>query len=234
MRHHVAILQARPLKLILAGHKTIESRITRGRLAPWNCIAPGDVIHLKKSSGPFVAKAIAGKIHPYDKLTPARIAQLKKQFNDRILGPDEYWQQKQHCRYATFITLTHVTPAHTGPAFPKSYGLAWFVLNDPASHPSPANTRACHTAQIILTAGALKNRYLLAPKIMALGPVTLLLSADRVLQTHVTPKGRIASRRWAGDFKQLVPGDIALFVPQGHRRYRVSFKTSTNQTTQEF
>jgi ASC-1-like (ASCH) protein len=127
---HVAILQPRYLKLILQGKKTLESRLTLKRLPPWNVAHAGQTIYFKQTSGPFRCKAVIQRVHSFDNLTPQLIQQIKARFNDGILGDDTYWSQKQRCRYATIIELSDVTLVTEGPAFPRSHGLAWFVVEE--------------------------------------------------------------------------------------------------------
>jgi ASC-1-like (ASCH) protein len=223
MIHHVAILQRPYLKLILQGKKTFESRLSRSRLAPFECVGVGDIIHFKQTSGPFVCRAMARRIHSFDQLTPRRIEALKHRFNKRVCGDDAYWLRKARSRFATFIELAHVTPVEQGPSFPKSHGLAWFVL------PETTNTPAFDTSLTVhLSDGALRNRYLPTPEMLQPGPVTLLLADGRTLHTQVTSIRRILTRRWARDYADLSPGDMAVFVPAGSRRYRVRFVTAAS------
>lgn len=138
MACHVAIMHRGYLKLILQGRKTMESRLTRWRLPPWGKASAGDVIYFKQTSGPFRCKAVIHRVHFYDNLTPEKIDAIRKQYNHTIAGADDYWQAKRNCRYATLLELADVTAVTTGPAFPRSHGQAWFVLDDSAA---PASVR---------------------------------------------------------------------------------------------
>src|SRR5690554_1453539 len=51
---HLAILVEPYLQFILEGRKTVESRFSAKRCAPFERVRPGDVILLKRSSGPIV------------------------------------------------------------------------------------------------------------------------------------------------------------------------------------
>jgi hypothetical protein len=51
---HLAVLVEPYLSLILEGKKTIESRFSVNRHAPFEQVGKGDIIILKKSSGPIV------------------------------------------------------------------------------------------------------------------------------------------------------------------------------------
>ena len=45
---HLAILLEPYLQYILDGTKTVESRFSKNRIAPYNMVEPGDVVLLKK------------------------------------------------------------------------------------------------------------------------------------------------------------------------------------------
>ena len=53
---HLAILLEPYLQYILDGTKTVESRFSKNRIAPYNMVEPGDVVLLKK----VAAKSISG------------------------------------------------------------------------------------------------------------------------------------------------------------------------------
>ena len=55
--YHLAILKNQFLNRILAGTKTIESRFSFNKIAPYNKVSVNDTIYLKESGGQVVAKA---------------------------------------------------------------------------------------------------------------------------------------------------------------------------------
>ena len=63
---HVAILMRRYLDLVLAGRKTIESRLTRTSRAPYEQIHAGERIYFKVSAGPFMATAVVYAVTCFD------------------------------------------------------------------------------------------------------------------------------------------------------------------------
>lgn len=52
---HLAVMVEPYLSRVLDGSKTIESRFSRKKIAPWGRVSSGDVVVLKKSGGSFVA-----------------------------------------------------------------------------------------------------------------------------------------------------------------------------------
>lgn len=129
---HVAVVHAMYLDAILAGEKTAESRLSRVRCEPFAAIRVGERIYFKERGGAVRATAIVEWAEFREGLTPARITGLKREFNDRVLGSDEYWAAKRTARFATFAGLCAVEPVRFGPRFPVFCGRAWQRLPDSA------------------------------------------------------------------------------------------------------
>ena len=124
---HLAILVEPYLTAILQGRKTIESRFTKHRVAPYGAIAVGDLLVLKRSSGPIVGLAVAAEIWSYE-LDPSIFRTLVEDFS-APLGVTEpaFWTQRQDARYATLVRLARVR-AIPPLDFPKRDRRAWVVL----------------------------------------------------------------------------------------------------------
>jgi nicotinate-nucleotide pyrophosphorylase (carboxylating) len=213
MAQHVAILYKHYIELILAGRKTVESRLTKGALVPHRAVEPGDRIWFKVSSGPFMATAIAGDVRFHDGLTPAKVAKLKREHNAAVCGDDAYWQRKGDARFATFIELRDVEAIDAGPLFEPSRGPAWFVIDK-----QPAGT-------VTLTGGAIRNRYLRAPGCFPRGQaIQLIMPGDERIDTDVRDDGLIRWRGWGVWYQRWAakPGDAVRFDSMGQGRYRVS------------
>ena len=216
---HVAILFRKYIEMILAGTKTVESRLTITPRPPYRTINPGEVIYFKASSGPFMASAVAAAVEFHDGLTPAKVAGLQKKWNPRVRGDDEYWRWKRNSRYATFIELRGVRAIApgAGPNIPPSRGPAWFTLDD---------TMAPKPLEVLLTAGAIRNGYVPAPPGMKAGDgkIHLMLPDGRAVETDVYAR-RFRWRGWRGFFQSLGlrAGDRVRLEPIGPRKYRVSF-----------
>jgi hypothetical protein len=216
---HVAILKRPYLKLILAGRKTVESRLMRTAQPPFQCIEPGERIFLKASSGPFMATAIAGKVDQHDKLEPYDILRLRVLHDKAVCGDDAYWQMKRDSRFAVFVELTEVEPIEVGPKYPKSMR-AWHVVDEKLSP----------LMDVTLTAGAIRNRYLSLPGTsakMRRGKVTLLMpDGEEIATGFAAGKPMLKWRGWGHyyDVHGVKPGDVVRVVALGAGRYRVTFR----------
>ncbi len=127
MNYHLAILKKQYLDAILAGHKTIESRLYQTRQKWLSQVSAGDKIFFKASSGPVMATAIVDKVKYYENLTAKQIAQMQKQYNQQILGDEQYWQEKAKSRYGILIWLKDVQPIPHR-SIKKFDWRAWVVL----------------------------------------------------------------------------------------------------------
>ncbi len=214
---HVAILRRPYVDMILRGEKTIESRLTVRPLPPYRAIEPGQRICIKISSGPYAAEAVATKVVFYDGLTPARVEQLRRQYQRHVGGDDDYWRAKANVRYATFITLGQVRASTLGPPI-RSSGLAWFVLDDLSprgavkSHHA-LDATALASQRVIWSAGAIRNRYLRLPvelrrRIAADRPLLLTLPDGKTVSTRLLDNGMIQWRQWGPVFaaQGIAPG----------------------------
>ena len=105
---HLVILKKPYLNDILAGRKTVESRLTRTRRSPLGEIAKGDKLFFKITSGPVCAIGRVKKVMQFENLTPSRIKRIEQEYNDRILGTDLYWTEKRQSRYCVLIWLENI------------------------------------------------------------------------------------------------------------------------------
>jgi len=238
MPYHVAILLRRYVKLLLAGRKTVESRLTKSPRAPFGLIEAGQRIFFKASSGPFMATAVAHEVASLDDLSPRRVDELQRQFNDAVCGDDDYWAMRRDCRYATFVSLREVQAVSRGPTIKPSRGPAWFCLDGNDAATAPPAVPTCF--EVTLTAGAIRNQYLRIGRRThafpakhyggeragdAGAPITLELPGGEQLVSDLTPTGMLRRRGFGVVFAahRVEPGDRARFVELAPDRYCVTF-----------
>jgi ASC-1-like (ASCH) protein len=130
---HLVILKKQCLDDILSGKKIIESRLWQIKKASLGLIKPGDKLFLKQSSGPVCATAQILEVKFYYNLTPRQILEIKKEYNDRIMGSNEYWQSKADCKYAVLIWLCNIKPIKPVMINKKDWR-AWVVLGPDADY----------------------------------------------------------------------------------------------------
>lgn len=127
MNHHLAILKKPYLEAILAGRKTVESRLYQTRHKWLSQISAGDKLFLKASSGPVMATATVASVKRFENLTARQIAELQRQYNQQIGGNEQYWKEKMNSRFGVLVWLKDVQPI--APRFIRKYDWrAWVVL----------------------------------------------------------------------------------------------------------
>jgi len=126
---HLVILKKPSLAAILDGRKQIESRFTRTRRPFLGRVEVRDRLFLKQSSGPVCGVAEVSAVKEFEALTQERIYELKRKYNNEILGDDDYWQSKADCRYGMLVWLTDVGAIEPVRIDKKDWR-AWVVLSD--------------------------------------------------------------------------------------------------------
>ncbi|TVQ53756.1 MAG: ASCH domain-containing protein [Phycisphaerales bacterium] len=235
---HIAVLLKPYLDLILNGQKTIECRLTRQARPPFEKIEPGERLYLKQSAGPYRATAVADHVLCEGGLTPKRIRQIVRDYNEWICGPPEWFRERaQYCRFITLIWLRDVQPVDTGPRIRPLQGAAWMMLEDDPAWRCDRSHEQSFT--ISITAGNLKHGTLYTTGLMDRFPeacqggrtraeagrmLTLLLhDGPRVETDIVAPRKLFRTRCWKSWFAKhdAREGDHVIFTPIGERAYQV-------------
>ena len=106
---HVAIFTEPFLSLVLSGQKTVDSRFSRNRCAPYGDIGDGDIIFVKEVGGPICGVALARRSWCYDLLTEP-IERIRERFGMSICADDNFWASRADAFYATVIELDAAAP----------------------------------------------------------------------------------------------------------------------------
>ena len=114
---HLAVFVPPYLDLILAGRKTAESRFSRRRIAPYGCVAVGDVLLLKRSGGPIVGVCLIAHVWQFD-LETTELAAIRAEFTGALCAA---------ARYATIMSLAYAGPIAPFP-YHKRDRRGWCVL----------------------------------------------------------------------------------------------------------
>jgi hypothetical protein len=101
---HIAIFSEPFLSLVLSGEKTIESRFSRNRCAPYGEICAGDVILIKEVAGPICGLSLARRTWYYD-LVSEPIQRIRDRFGSAIHADNAFWTSRARALYATLIEL---------------------------------------------------------------------------------------------------------------------------------
>ena len=127
--YHLVILKKPYLEAILDGRKQIESRFTKTKRYAFGRVLPGDKLFLKISSGPVCAAATVKAVKNFENLTPEQIAEIKQQYNNYIVGNDEYWHSRTNCKFGFLVWLKDVRAIEPVRIRKKDWR-AWVVLTE--------------------------------------------------------------------------------------------------------
>lgn len=121
---HIAVMAEPFLSYIFTGRKTVESRFSIHRIAPYNRIKPGDIVLLK--AGDIIGCFTADWVEFYS-LAEQPLEDIAARYGDAIGGDDDFWIQKSSKQYATLIGIRgvrHLPPLH----ITKTDRRAWLTL----------------------------------------------------------------------------------------------------------
>jgi hypothetical protein len=101
---HIAVFAEPFLSLVLQGHKTMESRFSRIRCAPFAQVRDGDVILIKRVAGPICGLTLAKHAWFYE-LLHEPLEQIRNRFGEMICADETFWDARRNACYATVIEL---------------------------------------------------------------------------------------------------------------------------------
>lgn len=128
---HLAIFKQPYLDLILSGQKTIESRFSIDKRAPYNKVKEGDKIILKESGDLVKGEFTAGKVQ-YINITKDGL-DICKSFSKQICSDldKNFWKSRENKKFATLIEIKNPIKYNEPRKCiekPNKSMSAWFVL----------------------------------------------------------------------------------------------------------
>lgn len=124
---HIAIFRQPFFDMVLDGSKTIESRFSDKKIAPYKKIEVGDEIWIKQTGKDVTVKAVAKKVEFFE-LTPEIVEEIRVNFGKEI-GTDKFedWTKTLRKKYCTLIWLGDVKKVEPIKV-PKSHGSGWMIV----------------------------------------------------------------------------------------------------------
>ena len=135
---HIAIMNKSWgfLSMIRNGDKTIESRWSIKRTAPWNKVNKGDIIYFRNSGELVTIKAEVSKVLQYSQLNINQIKVIINQYGEHIgIKKTDYnkftdlFKTKNYCVLIFIINITEIKPFSISK---KGFGLqsSWLSFNN--------------------------------------------------------------------------------------------------------
>jgi hypothetical protein len=125
---HLAVFVEPYLSFVLEGKKTIDSRFSVHRHAPFEQVRKGDLLVLKQSSGPICGVCRVSHAWYY-RLDPTTWCEIERYASALCMDDSVFWAKK---REASFATLIHLEDVIRIPeiAINKVDPRSWVVLKD--------------------------------------------------------------------------------------------------------
>ncbi len=136
MIKHLAIFTKPAITQIFSGQKTIESRFSKKRIAPFGQISAGDTVFMKLSGKDICGQFTVKKVLSFDNLDREDWQLIKTNFWPQIsLGEESldktFLKDHQTAKFATLIYIEQVEQLITSPfTYRKSDRRGWVVLDN--------------------------------------------------------------------------------------------------------
>lgn len=125
---HLAVMTGQYLDRLLDGTKTIESRFTKHRVAPFGQVHDGDIIFFKPAASPITAVGLAGTVQHLD-LGLVPLQQIADKYGKAIAPADaSFWEDRAAARFATLVAILDVVKTDPLP-ISKRDRRGWVVLS---------------------------------------------------------------------------------------------------------
>lgn len=126
---HLGIFVEPYLQYVLEGKKTVESRFSVHRIAPYNHVQNNDLLLLKQSGGPIVGLSQVSFVWQYN-LNPSSWKEIRKEFTEMLCAQDpNFWAIRRKACYATLMRLNNVKKI-TPIEYVKRDRRGWVVLQN--------------------------------------------------------------------------------------------------------
>jgi hypothetical protein len=102
---HLAVFVDPYLAYVLDGSKTVESRFSSTRSAPYGKVRRDDLVMLKRSGGPVVGLARVVNVWSY-RLSESSWKLIREQFATALRAQaSEFWDQRSGAAFATLMSI---------------------------------------------------------------------------------------------------------------------------------
>ena len=117
------------IEAILGGVKTMETRFSLHKIAPFGQIGVGDVVYMKSPGGEIVGQFKVKKVIFFEGLELGDLDKLSDLYKKEISAGGVYWEKKKDAKFGTLIFISESERFITSPIkIKKSDQRGWMVL----------------------------------------------------------------------------------------------------------
>jgi hypothetical protein len=104
---HLAVFIEPYLSLLLGGKKTVESRFSINRHAPFKQVQSGDILVLKRAGGPICGLCRVAEVQFY-RVNPDTWLEIERYAKALCMDDSEFWAKKKTSSFATLMQIEDV------------------------------------------------------------------------------------------------------------------------------
>lgn len=128
--NHLAKFSKDGAEKILNGEKSIESRFSKGKIAPFCIISSKDLVYIKPFGGDVIGQFRVKKAIFFDGLQPEDLKKIKEQYGEDLNVDENYWNKVKDSNFGTLIFIGSSARFITSPIkIPKKDLKSWIVLD---------------------------------------------------------------------------------------------------------
>lgn len=134
MKKHLAIMSRSVIEAILSGHKTIETRFSKHKIAPFGMVSVDDLVFIKPPGEDIIGQFRVKKVFNFEGLTEKDIENIFNEYKERIgwgkmEEEERYFEDKKNSLFGTLIFIGESERLITSPIkFKKRDQRGWVVL----------------------------------------------------------------------------------------------------------
>lgn len=134
MKKHLAVMGLKTINAILSGKKTVETRFSQHRIAPFGEIRVGDLVYMKPPGEEITGQFRVKKVFSFEGLTPKDLEKIFLDYRKEIsmgdsMEDERYKRGKASSRFGTLIFIGESERFITSPVkIKKSDQRGWMVL----------------------------------------------------------------------------------------------------------
>ncbi len=133
-KKHLALFDISTAERILSGQKTVETRFSQKKIAPYGEVSVGDLVYIKPVGKDLAGQFVVSKIIFFEGLTQADFENIRKLYGEVLsLGnktlDEKYFEMRKDAKYGTLIFISQVESFITSPIkFQKKDKRGWVVI----------------------------------------------------------------------------------------------------------
>lgn len=126
---HLAVCREPYIQYMINGSKTIESRITKNKIVPYGKVKKGDIVILKRSSGPVLAIFTVKNVICYDS-TSFSLNTIRNNYQEELQIHDEWWELKRDSRFASLIWIEEIVALNAIDVAIQKNRQSWIIIRE--------------------------------------------------------------------------------------------------------